>query len=204
MVRGQLEARGIKDPRVLDAFRHVPRHEFVKRSDQRSAYDDHPLPIGEGQTISQPYMVAVMTELLQLKKTDKVLEIGSGSGYQAAILSLLAHEIYSVEIVQPLAQSATELLRRLGYDNVRVRTGDGYTGWPEQAPFDAVIITCAPPVLPEPLFGQLAEGGRIVAPIGEAGRLQILTVFDKKSGTLEKNEESGCYFVPMTGVILST
>lgn len=201
MVRWQLEARGIKDPRVLDAFRRVPRHEFVLEKYQSDAYSDHPLPIGEGQTISQPYMVAIMTELLQLTGNEKVLEIGTGSGYQTAILSLLAKEVYTIEIIEPLAKSAEERLKRLGYNNVYVRVGDGYQGWPENAPFDGIIITCAPPYLPEPLKEQLAEGGKIVAPIGEKGQMQILTVFEKKNGKIVKREEGGCFFVPMTGEI---
>ncbi len=201
MVRWQLEARGIKDQRVLAAFRKVPRHEFVSKTFEGDAYADHPLPIGEGQTISQPYMVAIMTELLRLTGTEKVLEIGTGSGYQAAILSLLAKEVYSIEIVEPLAKSAEEQLKRLGYNNVFVLAGDGYQGWPEYAPFDRIIITCAPPYLPEPLQVQLTEGGKIVVPLGEEGQLQVLTVFEKKEGKIIKKEEGGCFFVPMTGEI---
>jgi protein-L-isoaspartate(D-aspartate) O-methyltransferase len=201
MVRWHLEARGIKDPRVLDAFRKVPRHEFVPRSFERDAYSDHPLPISEGQTISQPYMVAIMTELLTLTGNEKILEIGTGSGYQAAILSLLAKKVYSIEIVEPLAKKAAELLRRHGYDNVHVRSGDGYAGLPEHAPFDAIIITCAPPYLPEPLQGQLAEGGKIIVPLGAEGQMQMLTVYEKKEGKIVKKEEGGCFFVPMTGKI---
>jgi len=201
MVKTQLESRGIKDKRVLDAFRKVKRHLFVPKSYRREAYGDYPLPIGEGQTISQPYMVAVMTELLKLKGDERVLEIGTGSGYQAAILSLLAKEVYTIEIIPSLAKSAEKRLKELGYDNVWVKCGDGYLGWPEKAPFDGIIITCAAPRLPNPLKEQLAEGGRIVAPIGEEGEMQTLTVFEKRDGKLIKREEGGCFFVPMTGRI---
>lgn len=201
MVKTQLESRGIKDKRVLDAFRKVKRHLFVPKSYRKEAYGDYPLPIGEGQTISQPYMVAVMTELLKLKGDERVLEIGTGSGYQAAILSILAKEVYTIEIIPSLAESAKERLKKLGYNNVWVKCGDGYLGWPEKAPFDGIIITCAPPRLPKPLKEQLAEGGRIVAPIGEEGEMQVLTVFEKKNGKLIKKEEGGCFFVPMTGKI---
>lgn len=201
MVRFQLEARGIEDERVLHAFRQVPRHEFVPRVYKAEAYHDYPLPIGEGQTISQPYMVALMTQLLGPGPEDRILEIGTGSGYQAAILSLLSKEVYSIEIVEPLARSAEVRLNRLGYENVEVRCGDGYLGWPDAAPFDGIIITCALPRLPEPLIDQLAEGGRIVAPMGEEGEMQILTLFEKRAGELLKREEGGCFFVPMRGEI---
>lgn len=201
MVKYQLELRGIKDKKLLDAFRKVKRHLFVPEKYRDRAYGDHPLPIGEGQTISQPYMVALMTELLQLKGDEKVLEIGTGSGYQAAILSLLAKEVYTIEIVPSLAKRAQKILDSLGYKNVHVKCGDGYLGWPEHAPFDRIIITCAPEKLPEPLIEQLKEGGIIVAPIGPEGGLQVLTVFIKKNGKLIKKEKGGCYFVPMRGMI---
>jgi len=201
MVKYQIEARGIKDKRILSAFKKVKRHLFVPEKYRYKAYGDHPLPIGEGQTISQPYMVALMTQLLKLEGDEKVLEIGTGSGYQAAILSLLAKEVYTIEIIPSLAERAKKILDSLGYKNVHVRCGDGYLGWPEEAPFDAIIITCAPEKLPEPLVKQLKEGGRIVAPIGPEGGLQILTVFIKKKGKIIKKEEGGCYFVPMRGII---
>lgn len=201
MVRLQIEARGIRDERVLQALRQVPRHEFVPKAYQAEAYHDYPLPIGEDQTISQPYIVALMTQLLEPDSGDRVLEIGTGSGYQAAILSLLVKEVYTIEILEPLARSAEARLQRLGYENVKVRCGDGYLGWPEAAPFDGIIITCALPRLPQPLIDQLAEGGRLVAPMGKEGELQILTVFEKRAGRLLKREEGGCFFVPMRGKI---
>lgn len=201
MVKFQLKSRGIKDQKVLDAFLKVKRHLFVPKQYQDKAYEDYPLPIGEGQTISQPYMVALMTELLELKGTEKVLEIGTGSGYQAAILSLLAKEVYTIEIIKTLAERAKKLLNDLGYKNVHVKCGDGYLGWPEYAPFDRIIITCALEILPPPLIEQLKEGGIIVAPIGPDDELQYLTVYRKVKGKLIKEEREGCYFVPMRGMI---
>jgi protein-L-isoaspartate(D-aspartate) O-methyltransferase len=203
MVRDQLEKRGIKDKRVLDVFNKVKRHLFVPRQYRIDAYGDYPLPIGDGQTISQPYMVAIMTELLRLKGDEKVLEIGTGSGYQAAILSLLAKEVYAIEIIPSLAKIVVERLSRLGYKNISVRCGDGYFGWPEKAPFDRIIITCAIPYLSNFLKEQLKEGGKIVAPVGEENEMQILTVFEKKKGEITKEGISGCFFVPMTGKIQS-
>ena len=155
MVERQIAARGISNPRVLEALRTVPRHEFVPPSLQREAYDDTPLPIGHGQTISQPYIVALMTELLDPQPADKVLEIGTGSGYQAAVLSPLVSKVCTIEIIEPLARGAKETLERLGFANVEVRAGDGYKGWPEEAPFDGIIVTCAPEDIPEPLAAQL-------------------------------------------------
>jgi len=199
MVRDQLIVRGIKDPSVLRAMRTVPRHLFVPESERRSAYGDYPLPIGEGQTISQPYMVALMTELLACTKKSKVLEVGTGSGYQAAVLSLIAKEVYTIEIIEPLGKSAAERLQRLGYNNVHVKIGDGYLGWPEKAPFDGIIVTCACPEAPKPLVEQLAEGGRLVIPIGKHLSFQTLVLFIKKGGKLQRKDITGCVFVPLLG-----
>ncbi|MEA3310805.1 MAG: protein-L-isoaspartate(D-aspartate) O-methyltransferase [candidate division WOR-3 bacterium] len=201
MVANQLEARDITDERVLAAFRKVPRHAFVPDSCQTSAYGDFPLPIGEGQTISQPYMVAIMTQLLKLKGDEKVLEVGTGSGYQAAILGELAAEVYTIELLPGLAESAAKRLDSLGYENVHVKAGDGYLGWPEAAPFDGIIITCAPEKLPQPLVEQLAIGGRLVVPVGPQHTAQILTIYTKQDTGLAKRYEGGCYFVPMRGMI---
>src|SRR4030043_1897036 len=166
MVETQIKARGVKDPRVISALLKVERHRFVLEEYLNSAYADQPLPIGEGQTISQPYIVALMTELLELKENEKVLEIGTGSGYQAAILAELAKEVYTIEIIESLALIAKNRLLELGYQNIRVKAGDGYLGWPEAAPFDAITITCAPDHIPTPLLDQLKEGGRMVVPVG--------------------------------------
>jgi protein-L-isoaspartate(D-aspartate) O-methyltransferase len=180
MVHDEIEARGIRDPRVLAAMRKVPRHLFVAPEEQQNAYFDSPLRIGFGQTISQPYLVAFMTEALELKPHDRVLEIGTGSGFQAAVLGELVEDVYTIEIVEPLAKSAEARLRRLGYANVHVRAGDGYKGWPEAAPFDAIILTAAPPErIPPPLLDQLREGGRLVAPVG--GMDQDLTRVRRKA-----------------------
>jgi len=202
MVETQIVARGVRDPRVLAAMRKVPRHLFVDPSERERAYDDHPLPIAGSQTISQPYIVAVMTELLQLSPKARVLEIGTGSGYQSAVLGELAAEVYSIEILPDLARSASETLRRLGYANVTVREGDGYRGWPEHAPFDGIIVTAAPERTPEPLLEQLAPGGRMVIPVG--GFFQELKVFTKESdGRLTERDIIPVRFVPMTGEIES-
>ena len=166
MVENQLKARGIKDPRVIQAMLKVKRHLFVPANYRNQAYADHPLPIGEGQTISQPYIVALMTEMLALKGRERVLEIGTGSGYQAAILAELAKEVYTIEIIEPLARRSEGLLKELVYNNIKVKFGDGFLGWPELAPFDGIIVTCAPEKIPEPLLEQLAEGGRLVIPVG--------------------------------------
>ncbi|HEV7668871.1 MAG TPA: protein-L-isoaspartate(D-aspartate) O-methyltransferase [Thermoanaerobaculia bacterium] len=198
MVDRQIAARGVRDPRVLAAMREVPRHRFVPEPLRASAYEDGPLPIGEGQTISQPYVVAAMCEHLALKASDRVLEIGTGSGYHAAVLSRLASQIFSIEIVPPLAERARHTLSDLGYDNVKVRTGDGYRGWPEEAPFDAVILTAAPPEIPEPLVAQLKPGGRMVLPVG-VGDDQQLVVLKKTAQGLEKSVAFPVRFVPMTG-----
>src|SRR5512139_62433 len=166
MVETQIKARGVKDPRVLAALLKVERHRFVPEKYLDSAYSDQPLPIGEGQTISQPYIVGLMTELLELKGNEKVLEIGTGSGYQAAILAELAKEVYTIEIIESLASAAEKRLSELGYQNVRLKAGDGYLGWPDAAPFDAIIVTAAPDHIPKPLIEQLKEGGRMVVPVG--------------------------------------
>jgi protein-L-isoaspartate(D-aspartate) O-methyltransferase len=197
MVRTQIEARGVKDSRVLNAMLKVERHLFVPAKHRHLAYGDFPLPIGEGQTISQPYIVALMSEALDLGEGDKVLEIGTGCGYQAAVLAELAREVYSVEIIKSLAIKAESLLGQLGYKNVQVRYGDGYLGWKEAAPFNAIIITCASDKIPEPLFGQLADGGRMIMPLG--GRWgQELVLIKKRGEVLQKTSLGGCIFVPMT------
>ncbi|MBS1211451.1 MAG: pcm-3 [Proteobacteria bacterium] len=200
MVRDQLEApgRGISDSRVLQAMKEVPRHEFVPEDLRAIAYTDRPLPIGEGQTISQPYIVAFMTEALQPKATDRVLEIGTGSGYQAAVLSRLVAQVYTIEIIKPLAGQAEAILNKLGYRNVKVRTGDGYRGWPEEAPFDAIIVTAAPNNIPPPLIEQLKEGGRMIIPVG-ARFTQELYLLEKKNGEITRKAVLPVLFVPMTG-----
>ncbi|MCM8614178.1 protein-L-isoaspartate(D-aspartate) O-methyltransferase [Accumulibacter sp.] len=200
MVEQQLIAdwRGISKPEVLRAMATVPRHEFVPPEIRQSAYEDRPLPIGHGQTISQPYIVAFMTEQLAPQPSDRVLEIGTGSGYQAAILASLVREVYSIEIVEPLAKRAAGDLARLGYGNVRVRHGDGYQGWPEAAPFDSIIVTCAPDHVPQPLVDQLREGGRMVIPVGDFGD-QNLFLLRKHGGRLERERILPVRFVPMTG-----
>lgn len=198
MVKEQIESRGIKNERVLDAFRAVPRHEFVPRELRVEAYQDHPLPIGNGQTISQPYIVALMTEGLNLDGSEKVLEIGTGSGYQAAILSILAREVHSVERVPELAEAARAKLHRLGYRNVTVHEGDGTLGWPTEAPYDGILITAAAPMMPPGLVGQLAQGGRLVAPIGSRWR-QTLEVWVKREGQVTRQEILPVVFVPLIG-----
>ncbi|MGQ9664943.1 MAG: protein-L-isoaspartate(D-aspartate) O-methyltransferase [bacterium] len=199
MVEEQVIARGIKDKNVIDAMLKVARHKFVPKEYEKYAYTDGPLPIGEGQTISQPYIVALMTEMLELKGEEKVLEIGTGSGYQAAILSLIAKEVYTIEIIPALAKSAQQRLESLGYKNVYVKSGDGFLGWPESAPFDGIIITCAAPRVPEPLIEQLAEGGRLVMPEGD--EWQMLVLYKKVNGQLKKTEFIPVRFVPMKGKI---
>ncbi len=198
MVREHIEARGIRNPAVLRAMRTVPRHLFMPESVRAAAYRDHPAPIGYGQTISQPYIVAAMTELLEPAPGLTVLEIGTGSGYQAAVLSGLVKQVYSIEIVPQLAQSSAETLARLGYRNVSVRHGDGYLGWPEKAPFDRIILTAAPPEIPKTLIDQLAPGGKLVAPVGVSVFGQDLVVIDKaKDGTLKRRSVFPVMFVPM-------
>lgn len=200
MVEDTIEARGVQDPDVLRAMRAVKRHEFVPAEYLDQAYADHPLPIGYGQTISQPYIVALMTELLELKPGDKVLEIGTGSGYQAAVLAELEGvEVYSIEIIPELADAAAARLKALGYTDVHVKQGDGYYGWTEHAPFDAIIVTAAPDHLPAPLAAQLAMGGRLVIPIGPPGGYQTLWKFVNESGELKAYNYGGVAFVPFTG-----
>jgi len=196
MVTEQLKARGISDERVLNAMNKVPREEFVPPDSRAGSYEDGPLPIGYGQTISQPYIVAFMTEQLRLKPSDRVLEIGTGSGYQAAILAELMSEVYSIEIVEPLAKNAEATLRRLGYENVHVKIGDGYKGWPEAAPFDAIIVTCAPDKVPQPLVDQLKDDGRMVIPVGDRFA-QELYLLEKKNGQLKQSATLPVRFVPM-------
>ncbi len=197
MVEYQIKKRGIKDKRVLKALLKVKRHLFIPEYLWEKAYNDYPLPIGEGQTISQPYIVALMTELLQLKGKEKVLEIGTGSGYQAAILSKLCDKVYTIEIVKYLAESSKKKLKSLKYDNVFVFYGDGYLGLEKYAPFDGIIVTCAPPYVPEPLKKQLKEGGRMVIPVGEA--YQELKVLIKEKGKIKEKSIIPVRFVPMTG-----
>jgi len=197
MVRTQIRGRGVKDERVLAAMEAVPRAEFVPAAQRPHAYEDRPLPIGEDQTISQPYIVALMTELLAVKEGDRVLEIGTGSGYQAAVLAELTPHVYTIEIIPTLAERAEETLRRLGYDTVEVMAGDGYLGWPEHAPFDGIIVTCAPEEVPEPLKEQLREGGRMVIPVGPQWTHQTLYVLTKKGEALEQKAVIPVRFVPM-------
>ncbi len=199
MVARQVEARGVDDPKVLAAMRKVPRHEFVPEEMKVLAYEDRPLPIGEGQTISQPYIVALMTQALGLKPDDRVLEIGTGSGYQAAVLAELVKEVFTIEIVEPLGRTAAEALKKAGYGNVKTRIGDGYRGWPEAAPFDAIMVTCAPDAVPQPLVDQLAEGGRMIIPVGPQGQAQQLVLLRKRAGVLQRTEVLPVAFVPMTG-----
>jgi protein-L-isoaspartate(D-aspartate) O-methyltransferase len=196
MVQRQLVARGISEQRVLDAMAKVPREEFVSPESRVASYEDGPLPIGYGQTISQPYIVAFMTEQLRPKTSDRVLEVGTGSGYQAAILAELVSEVYSIEIVEPLAKSAEATLQRLGYKNVHVKFGDGYKGWPETGPFDAIIVTCAPDKVPQPLVDQLKDGGRMVIPVGERFAQQLY-LLEKKDGQLKQSATLPVRFVPM-------
>lgn len=198
MVRDQIAQRDIADERLLAAMRTVPRHELVPATVRPEAYADRPLPIGHDQTISQPYIVAFMTEALALRPGDKVLEIGTGSGYQAAVLAEMGMEVYSIEIVRPLGERVAKDLARLGYGQVKLRIGDGYQGWPEASPFDAIILTAAPPsAVPGPLFEQLAEGGRLVAPVGRG--VQELVRYRKVAGKLELEKLLAVRFVPMTG-----
>ena len=205
MVRSQIEKPGwsrdaVTDPAVLDAMRAPPRQVFVPASLQRRAYHDTPLPIGHGQTISQPYMVAVMTELLQLTSDSNVLEIGTGSGYQAAVLAHLTPHVYTIEILSPLAERAAGVFEDQGYTDIKIRCADGYDGWPEAAPFDAIIVTCAAGHLPPPLWDQIKPGGRIVIPIGSTYSVQRLVVIEKsEEGKRTSNSVMGVRFVPMTG-----
>jgi protein-L-isoaspartate(D-aspartate) O-methyltransferase len=198
MVRDQIEARGINRPEALRAMRSTPRHLFVPELFRTQAYQDRPLPIGYGQTISQPYIVAPMTELLEPSKRQKVLEIGTGSGYQATVLAALASHVFTMEIVPELAESATALLKSLGMRNVTVRCGDGYQGWTEEAPFDRIILTAAPPEIPQALLDQLRPGGKLVAPVGSSPFMQSLVVVDKLAdGSVKKKSVVNVAFVPM-------
>jgi len=197
-VREQIEARGIRNPDVLRVMRQTPRHLFVPEPMRSSAYEDHPVPIGYGQTISQPYIVALMTELLEPHKDAKVLEIGTGSGYQAAVLAPLVRHVYTIEIVRELAESSSALLKTLGYENVTVRWGDGYLGWPEEAPFDRIIVTAAPAELPQTLIEQLKPGGKLVAPVGSSVFGQDLIVVEKtRDGKIRRRSVIPVMFVPM-------
>ncbi len=199
MVRQQIEARGVRAPRVLEAMRAVPRHRFVPEGAQREAYRDSPLPIGDGQTISQPYIVALMTELLDVGPGDRVLEIGTGSGYQAAVLAAMGVEVFSIEIRRGLCERAQELLGELGYAGVMVRCGDGYGGWPDEAPFDGIVVTAAPEHVPDPLLDQLGEGARMVIPVGAF--YQELRVITRAGGVYQERSVIPVRFVPMTGEV---
>ena len=196
MVEQQIKNRGIHDKKVLDALMNVPRHKFVPEESKSYSYDDRPLPIGYNQTISQPYIVAYMTEILNPGSTKKVLEIGTGSGYQAAILSLLYKNVYTVEIIEALGEKAKKIFDEEGYSNIKVKIGDGYQGWREYAPFDAIIVTCAPTNIPQPLMEQLAEGGKMIIPVGEHYN-QVLYLLEKRNGKIRKTETLPVVFVPM-------
>jgi protein-L-isoaspartate(D-aspartate) O-methyltransferase len=197
MVSMQIEARGVRDSCVLDAMRRIPRHLFVPADLREQAYTDRPLPIGHQQTISQPYIVALMTELVRPRSDMKVLEIGTGSGYQAAVLAACAGEVYTIEILPELGRSAAELLDRLDVGTVEVRIGDGFDGWPAHAPFDAIVVTAAPPRIPQPLLDQLAPGGRLVVPVGEG--FQNLVLVTRTESGYERRTVTPVRFVPMTG-----
>ena len=198
MVREQLIPRGIKDQMVLNAFYEIERHKFIPENLRNNAYADFPLPIGEGQTISQPYIVALMTQSLDLSGKERVLEIGTGSGYQTAILAELAGEVYSIEKFEILAQRAQTILGKLGYKNIKVEVGDGTLGWEEAAPYDRIIITAASPRIPLPLISQLTENGKLILPLGESFS-QILTLVEKKDGIIKSIDICGCVFVPLVG-----
>lgn len=200
MVREQIAGRGVKDARVLEAMRAVPRHRFAPESQQSGAYGDHPLPIGHGQTISQPYIVGFMSEKLDLSPGDRVLEVGTGSAYQAAILSLLVARVVSIEIIEPLARSAADRLVEMGFGNVTVLHGDGYYGWKEAAPYDAIIVTAAAPHVPPPLTAQLKPGGRMIIPVGRSGWTQNLLLVEKREdGDIVTRNLMAVSFVPLTG-----
>jgi protein-L-isoaspartate(D-aspartate) O-methyltransferase len=201
MVAEQIEARGIRDPKVLEAVGSVPRHSFALPTQAGEAYEDHPLAIGHDQTISQPYIVAFMTEALGLRGGDTVLEVGTGSGYQAAVLAEIVARVYTIEIVAALAEKAGERLRSLGYANVEVRAGDGYTGWPEEAPFDAILVAAAAPRIPEPLRAQLRDGGRLVIPVGAEAEGQELLVVTRRGPEFDERRALAVRFVPMTGAV---
>lgn len=198
MVRLQLETRDIKNKQVLEAMGKVPRHLFIPEEFRELAYNDHPVQIGEGQTISQPYMVAYMTQAVNPKKMDRVLEIGTGSGYQAAILGELVNKVYTIEIVEPLGQQAKSRLESMGYENISVRIGDGYNGWPEEAPFDAIVVTAGAEEIPQPLIDQLADGGKMVIPVGPHDGIRYLTLLTKKRGKIKRQTLMPVRFVPFT------
>jgi protein-L-isoaspartate(D-aspartate) O-methyltransferase len=199
MIERDINGRGIKDRKVLDAMSRIERERFVDKGIAAWAYEDHPLPIGEGQTISQPYVVALMTEALKLKPADQVLEIGTGSGYQAAVLAEIVSEVYTIEIRKSLAERAERLLRDLGYRNIKVKYGDGYFGWEEHGPYDAIIVTAAANHIPPPLIRQLKEGGRLIIPLGSTIYSQMLTIATKKKGELDVVQLGSVAFVPMVG-----
>lgn len=198
MVEQQLMRRGIENPKVLDVFRKIERHKFIPEELKPSAYADHPVPIGEGQTISQPYIVALMTEYLDLIGEEKVLEIGTGSGYQTVILAELAKEIFTIERFEGLVKKAEALFCELGYTNIKVKLGNGTLGWPEEAPFDRIMVTAASPRIPLPLAEQLKEGGKLILPLGESFS-QILTLVEKRENKLNYQQICGCVFVPLVG-----
>ncbi|NAY90929.1 protein-L-isoaspartate(D-aspartate) O-methyltransferase [Muricauda sp. JGD-17] len=198
MVKSQIQARGINHPATLSAMLNVPRHEFVPKDQKVFAYSDRPLPIGQGQTISQPYIVAFMTQTLRLKRSHRVLEIGTGSGYQAAVLSKIADSVYTIEIVEELALSSKNLLQKLGYKNVVVRWGDGYNGWPEKAPFDAIMVTAGAESIPQPLLDQLKLGGRMIIPVGPHNAIRQLILVEKKKNKIIKKNVMPVRFVPFT------
>lgn len=198
MVREQIAGRGIRDARVIEALHQVPRHLFMPATERQYAYADGPIPIGQGQTISQPYIVALMTELVRPQPVDRVLEVGAGSGYQAAVLSRLVAHVYTMELEDTLARTATALLRELEYDNITVRSGDGYAGWPEHAPFDIVIVTAAPEQVPQPLIDQLKPGGRLIVPVGPRFSVQQLQLIEKDvDGATRLTDVSRVMFVPL-------
>ena len=199
MVERDLKGRDINDPKVLEVMGRVPRQLFVDNPLQSQAYDDHPLAIGEGQTISQPYIVALMTQILKIKPGEKVLEVGTGSGYQAAVLAEFTDRVYTIEIQPKLAQIAAERLKQLGYEKVHVKSGDGFFGWEEYAPFDAIMVTCAASHIPDPLIKQLKDGGKLVIPLGGTAYYQTLTLLTKKQGKTDLQQFGGVAFVPMTG-----
>ncbi len=199
MVADQIIRRGVRDSKVISAMTRVPRHRFVPESLWPQAYADHPLPIGEGQTISQPYIVALMTESLDLKGTERVLEIGTGSGYQAAVLSETAGTVYTIEIKEKLHQRATRVLQSIGFPDIKTRHGDGYFGWKDAAPFDAIMITAAVDHIPPPLLGQLKDGGRLILPLGNPFHFQHLTLVTRKGEDFTVKQITGVLFVPMTG-----
>ncbi len=201
MVETQLKSRDIQNELVLEAMRKVPRHLFMPESMRQYAYIDSPVPIGEDQTISQPYIVGLMTQTVDPKPGDRALEVGTGSGYQAAVLGELVQEVFTIEIIPVLAEGAEKALSESGYDNVEVRQGDGYQGWPERAPFDIILITAAPEEIPQPLIDQLAEGGRLVVPLGAEGTIQTLTLVTKVKGEVKRADITDVRFVPMTGEV---